>query len=599
MFRLMIVLLFAALPFATQAQFWVKHTIHQFPYDLNWHIAVGDFNSDGYPDFVTASHETGSVRWWENTGAGTGAIQHAVGDVDPIARVVQAADIDNDGDDDILVPDYQDQCIWWENDDGTGQTWTEHAILQGQFWATNNTELVDMDQDGDIDIRGVRYFASGMAWWENAGDGLTWEEHPITENGSGSPRQFVADFDSDGDLDLFGVHPVGCTVTWYENLDGNGLVWNDPVELLYEPYLVDAAMGDLDNDGDVDLVTVDYILSENTELKVWENDGEQNLTEHIQGVNLPYPFCVDLIDLDVDGDLDFVFIYRQGGVYWWENRGDLTFVERGPIAPGVMPNYDCYAFADFDQDGRPDYLAANRTRHTLVWYQQMEQPGMLTLTRTSEPVVPANGGTVIYDGACESYQLYGYPDITFWTSILQPDGTTIEPAYSQTFNLPPFFTTTVTGMTQDIPSDAPAGDYSLTGHIGYYPESFVASSITFSKSATGLSGPAQYGWHTGGDFFPVDQDGSSPVPESFTVSAACPNPFNPTTSFTVQLPADANLNVTLHDITGRLVATLANETRSAGEHTFTFDGQGLASGVYFVRANSGAQSATRKLVLMK
>jgi hypothetical protein len=97
-------------------------------------------------------------------------------------------------------------------------------------------------------------------------------------------------------------------------------------------------------------------------------------------------------------------------------------------------------------------------------------------------------------------------------------------------------------------------------------------------------------------------------PSSWSLSPAYPNPFNPTTTISVSIPQPAELNVSVFNIAGQQVATLASGTHSAGSHTLTFDAFNLAGGVYFVRATvrdtrfdvtSRAISQVQKIVLVK
>jgi hypothetical protein len=89
-------------------------------------------------------------------------------------------------------------------------------------------------------------------------------------------------------------------------------------------------------------------------------------------------------------------------------------------------------------------------------------------------------------------------------------------------------------------------------------------------------------------------------PRTFYLSAAYPNPFNPQTTVTLNLPVPTELALTVHDVTGRQVATLHSGFLSAeATHTFTFDATGFASGVYYLRASSASFTASRRLVLVK
>lgn len=83
-----------------------------------------------------------------------------------------------------------------------------------------------------------------------------------------------------------------------------------------------------------------------------------------------------------------------------------------------------------------------------------------------------------------------------------------------------------------------------------------------------------------------------------------PNPFNPSTSISFALPATQRVRVTVHDLEGKLVATLLDEQRPAGPHTLIWDGRDSAgrisaSGTYVFRIEAGGETATRRAMLVK
>jgi hypothetical protein len=78
-----------------------------------------------------------------------------------------------------------------------------------------------------------------------------------------------------------------------------------------------------------------------------------------------------------------------------------------------------------------------------------------------------------------------------------------------------------------------------------------------------------------------------------------PNPFNPTTTIGFKVQGSGSVVLKVFDILGKEVATLVNEELRSGSYSRTFDGSGLASGVYFYRLEAGSFSQTRRLLLLK
>jgi hypothetical protein len=80
-----------------------------------------------------------------------------------------------------------------------------------------------------------------------------------------------------------------------------------------------------------------------------------------------------------------------------------------------------------------------------------------------------------------------------------------------------------------------------------------------------------------------------------------PNPFNPSTviGFTVRTQDIASLRLAIFDVLGRQVAVLVDGALPAGTHQVTFNGEGLASGIYLVRLTAGNEVRTIRMMLLK
>ncbi len=86
---------------------------------------------------------------------------------------------------------------------------------------------------------------------------------------------------------------------------------------------------------------------------------------------------------------------------------------------------------------------------------------------------------------------------------------------------------------------------------------------------------------------------------NFTLSQNYPNPFNPTTEIPYTLAEPVNVTLTVYDVLGRKVAALVDGFQPVGQHEVTFDGSGLASGVYYYQLLTDDQRLTRKMLLVR
>jgi hypothetical protein len=106
----------------------------------------------------------------------------------------------------------------------------------------------------------------------------------------------------------------------------------------------------------------------------------------------------------------------------------------------------------------------------------------------------------------------------------------------------------------------------------------------------------------------IDRDGSytQSMPVSVTIPKAAaellpnqPNPFNPVTTIRFVVPEKMRVTISVHDVAGRVVATLLDDVREPGTHEVTWNAEGMASGVYFTRMHAGKTDVSRKMVLLK
>jgi len=89
------------------------------------------------------------------------------------------------------------------------------------------------------------------------------------------------------------------------------------------------------------------------------------------------------------------------------------------------------------------------------------------------------------------------------------------------------------------------------------------------------------------------------IPKELALSQNFPNPFNPTTAISYQLPTYNHVKLRVYDLLGREVATLVDEEKSPGSYKVTFNAQNLTSGIYFYQLKSGADVLTKKFILLK
>ncbi len=535
---------------------YIQHTIDN-QFNTPTSVYAADIDGDGDTDILGTANADNDIVWWENLyGDGLTLIEHVVdgGFAEPSDAL--AADLDGDGDMDVLASGYtwstNGYIHWWENLNGDGLTWTER-VVDGNYCQANQVSTADMDGDGDLDVLSASLYFGVVTWWENLGEGLNWAEHLVASTVGGYP--FAADMDGDGDNDILGT-TLSYDVAWWENMEGNGLGWNEhSIEDSYEGgYKRFAA--DVDNDGDTDVICTSGILGQ---IAWWENlDGSGIAWSEYMVVTNNSGFSLSACDMDGDGDTD-VLGSEGSRISWWE--------QEGPPVPVVV-----------------------------------------TLVPAANPVIVPRGASFSYD-LIIAFNLTQTMFGVIWSEAILPGGTTYGPVYNTAFLFAPGMTINVQNIQQVVPAYAPLGDYSWVVNAGPSMAMPVGSdSFPFTVISTAADAQSSgIGWESvGHERIAESSSGRDPsgqiteIPTDFGLLPAQPNPFNSSTTVTVALPSSSNLTVTVYNTLGQEVAQLANGPTAAGTHAFTFDASDLSSGIYFVQATVPGQiDALQKVVLVK
>jgi len=101
------------------------------------------------------------------------------------------------------------------------------------------------------------------------------------------------------------------------------------------------------------------------------------------------------------------------------------------------------------------------------------------------------------------------------------------------------------------------------------------------------------------EYFNLNNEVNIGIPVKFDMSQNYPNPFNPSTTINYDIPADGKVSVKLFDMSGKEVAVLVNEVKTAGYYSVKFNASSLSSGVYFYNITADNFTATKKMMLVK
>lgn len=134
-------------------------------------IAVLDVDRDGDPDVLSAGQESDQIAWHENDGSlPPHWTSHLVSTTADFATGVYAADLDGDADMDLLSSSFFDNTIaWYENDGGSPPAWTKRAVATDAMGA-RSVFAADLEGDGDMDVLSASQNDAKVVWHVNDAD---------------------------------------------------------------------------------------------------------------------------------------------------------------------------------------------------------------------------------------------------------------------------------------------------------------------------------------------------------------------------------------------------------------------------------------------
>jgi len=311
---------------------------HIVSYNSPFAIAVValDIDEDDDIDIFCAS-QTNGLELWENNGDHDFSMQ-IIGSW-PSPTYLDTCDVDLDGDVDILIScceNNSNRMGWVEN---LGDlNFTDHIVITNWIQA-NSVDAADIDNDGDIDLIGTASGREGgdgeISWFENI-DNEFEIKHDIFVTAARPSCAKAVDLNEDGNMDIVASVCQLNQVIFFEN-DGDENFSYDPIGYNFNRALsVDIA--DFDDDGDIDVVAA----SINNDKVSWlENDGFEDFTEHIITNSLDGAGDVVAVDLDQDGDMDILASGQYTNRVVWFEAEILSHTEDDIIFPEnlLLQNY--------------------------------------------------------------------------------------------------------------------------------------------------------------------------------------------------------------------------------------------------------------------
>jgi hypothetical protein len=182
------------------------------------YVQFSDINTDGHEDVVTIqSFRTGEhgIFWYQHVGDGQFVIINMIAFPVTDPRTVSLADVDGDRDPDVLVAG-ANSVTWYANDGGT---FASPQVITDRSLVATWVDVADVDADGDLDVLSSSYEDDKIAWYENLDARGTFGRHQriIDRAVGGAVFVLAADLDDDGDPDVISASGRDNRVAWHRN----------------------------------------------------------------------------------------------------------------------------------------------------------------------------------------------------------------------------------------------------------------------------------------------------------------------------------------------------------------------------------------------
>lgn len=344
------------------AQFSTENVISTCEICTPEDLHSADIDGDGDNDILVVSSVDDKISWFENIGGGSFNGPLVISRNIPKASAVLADDFNGDGHLDIAVSAISDRRIGILYNDGLGR-FSEPDFMPYLSLLVESFVSGDIDNDGDIDI--VCAEQSAASWYENLGNG-EFIKHWIDQVSTIRVVQ-IADIDGDNDLDVIVGSNQVAKISWYENV-GAGDFAEATVVTEIGANVFSISTGDIDSDGDVDILGKGFFADR---LAWYPNDGTGNFGEGVDiSSDQDRGLSTSIVDIDDDGDLDIVSAssYNMGQVFCYPNDGNGDFLDQISIEYDI-PSVKSIFIIDIDNDGLLDIVGSAQKYNQISWYR--------------------------------------------------------------------------------------------------------------------------------------------------------------------------------------------------------------------------------------
>ena len=450
-------------------------------------LRLADLDFDGDVDVIACGKTGDDLNWYESDGSGSYTERLIDGNLNG-AQGIAVNDIDGDGDFDIFATARDgDQVALYTNNGSQSFTKT---VIDSDLMEPHHVECTDLNDDGYMDIIATGRGSDKIIWYSNDGS-QNFTENMLRDDLNGAITFFISDVDEDGDKDIIVAELDGGKVAYLSN-DGSESFTNTTIASINRVRAVSAA--DVDGDGDIDLAaTADN--SSGNEVIWFENDGSENFTAIAIESSIGSANHLQIVDIDGDNDKDVIVTsFQDDDVLWYENDGSQNFTKSY-----VDNNLNGSAYVkvdDMDGDGDLDIVATGQNANDVMVYTNSDSGYVLDISLSGTPdgtetltILPTS--TSIYDfvgnaaSTSQSNSTVTLNDLRPTMAITAVNGSSSAVSDGSTTN---DATLTVTFTSSAATTNFVVGDVTVSGGaLSSFSGSGTTYTATFTPTADGAT----------------------------------------------------------------------------------------------------------------
>lgn len=363
-------LLLVLLSYNCYAQFGSAEKISDLLFDVI-RAKPYDLDNDGDLDVVAITNNTNShLVWYENLGGGTFGKKNTISTGINKGKDIEAGDLDNDGDLDILSVSQNDSTVAWYENLGGG-VFGNPQLITNKVYGAITISIADLDGDLDLDVVTGAFNGNEIAWFENLGNGvIDTTKHVITTSLNRVQKVHSADMDNDGDIDVLSASGYDNKITWFENF-GGGVFSTQKIISSSAIFAGDVITVDVDNDLDNDVITMsNYKIA-------WHENLGGGIIDTIPNIitQLPSSYgmgSIDVGDANNDGNIDVFFATYSGGGFnygWYQNMGGGIIDTTVNVISDNFNSATYITVDDLDNDGDIDALVVDSQEDNISYFE--------------------------------------------------------------------------------------------------------------------------------------------------------------------------------------------------------------------------------------